>query len=142
MTSFSRRSIDLRTTFVAIEAVIAKAVMLGLNISVAVTDSDGSVKASARMDNASSLTAEIAANKAFTSASLGMPTHEVFEFVKNEPPLLHGFSQYPRILVFGGGYPLKEGSEIIGGIGVSGGHYRQDMECAIAGLEAISAAKS
>ena len=28
---------------------------------------------------------------------------------------------------------------MIGGIGVSGGHYSQDMECALAGLKAIGA---
>jgi len=28
---------------------------------------------------------------------------------------------------------------VIGGIGVSGGHYSQDMECALAGLKAIGA---
>jgi uncharacterized protein GlcG (DUF336 family) len=56
-------------------------------------------------------------------------------------PLLHGFSQYPRIIIFGGGYPIKEGAEVIGGIGVSGGHYSQDMECALAGLEAIGTVK-
>ena len=45
----------------------------------------------------------------------------------------------PRLIVFGGGYPIKENGEVIGGIGVSGGHYKQDMECAQAGLKAIGA---
>ena len=41
-----------------------------------------------------------------------------------------------RLVVFGGGYPIKAGDEIIGGVGVSGGHYTQDMEVAKAGLAA------
>ena len=142
MSNVSRRSIDLQTAFVAIDAVMAKANELGVTVSVAVTDPDGGIKASSRMDGASSLTAEIALNKAYTGASLGMATHEVYEFVKGDPPLLHGFSQYPRIIIFGGGYPIKEGAEIVGGIGVSGAHYSQDMACAIAGLEAIGAVKA
>jgi uncharacterized protein GlcG (DUF336 family) len=45
----------------------------------------------------------------------------------------------PRLIVFGGGYPIKENGEVIGGIGVSGGYYKQDMECAQAGLKTIGA---
>jgi uncharacterized protein GlcG (DUF336 family) len=142
MSSVSKRIIDVETALAAIAATLAKAKALGVTISVAVTDPDGSVKASARMDGASSLTAELALNKAYTAASLGMATHAVHEFVKTDPPLLHGFSQYPRVIIFGGGYPILEGAERIGAIGVSGAHYSQDMECALAGLEAIGAAKA
>ena len=39
--------------------------------------------------------------------------------------------------MFGGGYPIRDGKDLIGGIGVSGGHYTQDMEIAKAGLAAI-----
>jgi uncharacterized protein GlcG (DUF336 family) len=141
MSSIRKPVIDLRTSLEAIHAAVSQATKLGLNISVAITDQDGSIKASSRMDGASSLTAEIALNKAYTSASLGMATHEVFDFVKGDPPLLHGFSQYPRIIIFGGGYPIRQGADVIGGIGVSGGHYRQDMDCALAGLEAIGTLK-
>jgi uncharacterized protein GlcG (DUF336 family) len=142
MSCIQKRVIDLPTASKAVQAVIAKATELGLEISVAVTDQDGSIKASARMDGASSLTAEIALSKAYTGASLRMATHELYDFVKDDPPLLHGFPQYPRIIIFGGGYPIKEGAEVIGGIGVSGAHYSQDMECALAGLEAIGAVKA
>ena len=142
MSSVTKRIIDVETALAAIAATMAKAKELGVTISVAVTDPDGSIKASARMDGASSLTADIAANKAYTSASLGMASHDVHEFIKTDPSLLHGFSQYPRIIIFGGGYPIKEGAEIIGAIGVSGAHYSQDMACAMAGLEAIGAAKA
>ncbi len=42
-----------------------------------------------------------------------------------------------RLVVFGGGYPIKIGDAIVGAIGVSGGHYSQDMEIAQAGLAAV-----
>ena len=136
MSSISKRCIDLRSAYAAMGAALAKAKELGVTISVAITDPDGSIKTSARMDGSSPLIAELALNKAYTAASLGMASHEVHEFVKNDPPLHHGFSQYPRIIIFGGGYPIKEGAEIVGAIGVSGAHYNQDMACAMAGLEA------
>jgi uncharacterized protein GlcG (DUF336 family) len=140
MSSVRKRVVDLRTAHQAVEAAIAKAKELGLEVSVAVTDQDGHIKTLSRTDYASSLTAEIALNKAYTAASLRLATHQLHDFVKDDPPLLHGFSQYPRIIIFGGGYPINDGQEVIGGIGVSGGHYNQDMECALAGLNAVGAA--
>ena len=95
MSSISKRSIDLRSAYAAMGAALAKAKELGVTISVAITDPDGSIKTSARMDGSSPLIAELALNKAYTAASLGMASHEVHEFVKNDPPLHHGFSQYP-----------------------------------------------
>lgn len=42
-----------------------------------------------------------------------------------------------RLVVFGGGYPIKTEDGIIGGLGVSGGHYTDDMEVAQAGLAGL-----
>ena len=65
-------------------------------------------------------------DKAYTSAAYGFPTHGWFEFIKDDPPLLHGIVHTPRLVVFGGGFPIKEKGEMIGAIGISGGHYRQE----------------
>jgi uncharacterized protein GlcG (DUF336 family) len=43
-----------------------------------------------------------------------------------------------RLILFGGGYPITVGEAVVGGIGVSGGHYSQDMEVAQAGLSALA----
>ena len=71
---------------------------------------------------------------AWTAISFGMATHEWHDFIKDDPPLLHGIVHQEDLIVFGGGYPIKEGDELIGGIGVSGGHYTQDQEVAEAAL--------
>jgi uncharacterized protein GlcG (DUF336 family) len=42
------------------------------------------------------------------------------------------------LIVFGGGYPITVGEAVVGGIGVSGGHYSRDMEVAQAGLSALA----
>ena len=63
-----------------------------------------------------------------------MATHEWWDFVKDDAPLLHGIVKTDRLVVFGGGYPLKTSEGVSGGIGVSGGHYSQDMEVAQAAL--------
>ena len=81
----------------------------------------------------------IATDKAHTSASLGMATSAVWDMIKNDPPLQAGFPSVPRVIAFGGGYPILEDGKVIGAIGVSGGHYSDDMEVARAGLAAIGA---
>lgn len=45
----------------------------------------------------------------------------------------------PRLVVFGGGVPIKVGKEVVGAIGVSGGHYSQDERVAAAAVTALEA---
>jgi len=104
---------------------------------IAVVDSDGTLKAFSRMDGAALLSVQIAQDKAYTAIAFGMATHEWFEFIKGDAPLLHGIVKTDRLIVFGGGYPVKVDGAVIGGIGVSGGHYTHDMEVAQAGLAAL-----
>lgn len=120
-----------------IEAASAKALEIGVPMVVAVVDESGNLKAFRRMDSAPLLSVEIATNKAYTAVSFGMPTHGWFDFIKNDPPLLHGIVHTPRLVVFGGGYPVTVDGQVVGGIGVSGGHYEQDMAVAEAALAAV-----
>src|SRR5258708_18026869 len=99
---------------------------------------DGTLKAFSRMDGAPLLSVQIAQDKAYTAISFSMASDEWFEFVKNDPPLLHGIIKTDRLIVFGGGFPIKTDEGIIGGIGVSGGHYTDDMQEAQAALAALS----
>jgi uncharacterized protein GlcG (DUF336 family) len=142
MSSIVKRSIDTKTAQVEIEAAAAKARELGLKMCIAVTDESGDLKAFHRMDGAPKLAIQIAQDKAYTSASFGLATHVWHDFIKDDPPLLHGIVHTPRLIVFGGGYAIKENGEIVGAIGLSGGHYHQDMECAKAALAAIGAEAS
>jgi uncharacterized protein GlcG (DUF336 family) len=139
MSSIVKRSIDAKTAQAAVEAAAAKAREMGLTMCIAVTDEVGDLKAFHRMDGAPKLSIGISQDKAYTSASYGFPTHGWFDFIKDDPPLLHGITHTPRLVVFGGGYPVKEKGEMVGAIGISGGHYTQDMECAKAALAAIGA---
>ncbi|MBI2643948.1 MAG: heme-binding protein [Candidatus Wildermuthbacteria bacterium] len=118
-------------------AAMKKAQEIGVPSSIAVCDADGTLKAFVRMDGAALLSVRVAQQKAWTAISFGMATHQWFEFIKGDPPLLHGIVHQQDLIVFGGGYPIKEGNDIIGGIGVSGGHYSQDQQVAEAGLAAV-----
>ena len=136
--TFQKASINAEAAQRLIAAAEAKAQAMGKPMCIAVVDSDGTLKAFTRMDGAPLLSVQIAQDKAFTAISFGgLATHEWFEFVKNDPPLLHGIIKTDRLIVFGGGYPIKTEDGIVGGIGVSGGHYTDDMEVAQAGLAAL-----
>lgn len=121
-----------------IEAATAKAAEINVPAVIAVVDESGALKAFRRMDNAPLLSVDIATNKAYTAVSFGIATHEWFDFIKGDPPLLHGIVHTPRLVVFGGGYPVKVDGQIVGGIGISGGHYSQDMVVAEAALAALA----
>lgn len=139
MTTFTTRSIDGATAQTAIDAAARYAAAYRLQMSIAVADNAGLLKAFLRMDGASQISVGIAQDKAYTAAATGLATHSWHDFIANDPPLLHGFVHTPRLIVFGGGYPVIEDGVVTGAIGVSGGHYSQDMECARAALEAIGA---
>jgi uncharacterized protein GlcG (DUF336 family) len=136
--AISRLSITQAAADKLIEAANAKALEIGVNMVIAVVDESGALKAFRRMDGAPQLSIEIATNKAYTAAAYGFPTHGWFDFIKNDPPLLHGIVHTPRLVVFGGGYPIAEDGQTIGGIGISGGHYEQDMVVAEAALAALA----
>lgn len=107
----------------------------GKNFSIAICDPGGNLKAFLRMDGAPQISVSIAQDKAYTAASLGIATHALHEFIKGDPPLATGLVHVPRVITFGGGFPIVDDGKLIGGIGVSGGHYSEDMECASRALE-------
>jgi uncharacterized protein GlcG (DUF336 family) len=113
---------------------------LGVPMCIAVCDEGGVLKAFRRMDGAALLSVDIAQDKAFTAVSFGMPSHAWFDFIKDDPPLLHGITHTPRLVVFGGGYPVTIDGAVVGGVGVSGGHYEQDMKVAEAALAGLASA--
>jgi uncharacterized protein GlcG (DUF336 family) len=120
-----------------LDIAVAKANSSGQRSAICIVDAAGELKAFRRMDGAAKLAVQISQDKAYTAVAFAMPTHAWHDFIKNDPPLLDGIVHTPRLVVFGGGYPITVDGEIIGGIGVSGGHYTDDMEVAEAAIESI-----
>jgi uncharacterized protein GlcG (DUF336 family) len=136
--TFERSSVTAELARAMIEAAERQAEQMGHPFVIAVVDESGVLKAFSRMDGAALLSVQIAQDKAYTAAGFGLPTDAWHDFVKDDPPLAMGAAPgIDRLVVFGGGYPIKVGEAIVGGIGVSGGHYSQDMEVAQAGLSAV-----
>ena len=124
---------------VALEAAVAKAAELGVKINVAVADSGGNLSGFLRMPGAFVQSIDIAIDKAYTAAGFGFPTKDWMKLIGHDDGMKFGFSARPRLVVFGGGLPLRANGELIGGIGVSGASEEQDEICARAALDAIGA---
>lgn len=141
MPSLTVSTIDAKTAFAAVQAARDKAEEIKQPMSIAICDVSGNLKALLRMDGASLISLQIAQDKAYTAAATSIPTHKWHEYIKDDAPLALGLVHTPRFVVFGGGFPIFEGENLIGAIGLSGGHYSQDMQCAEAALSAIGSSQ-
>ena len=78
------------------------------SVSAAVVDRAGVLRALVRADNAGPHTVDSSRAKAFTSASLRIPTSKLAENAANNPGSAQVVS-IPGFLVLGGGMPIKAG---------------------------------
>jgi len=119
-----------------ISAAEAKADEIEQPMVIAVVNDEGNLIAHHWMDAAWLASVEIARNRAYTSAALEMSTDSLAE-LSQPGESLYGLqtTDNGRIVVFGGGYPLRTEGSVLGAIGVSGGAVDQDMTVAQAGVE-------
>ena len=131
--------ITVEAAVAAVQAAVRHAAGKGWKINVAVADRSGNLMAFLRMPGAFLHSINIAIDKAYTAASFGFSTKDWMSLVGADEGMKLGFSAQPRLIVFGGGLPVRlaGATEWIGGIGVSGASEAQDEECARAGLAAI-----
>ena len=138
--TFPKQSITSDAAHRIVAAAEAKAAEMGKPMVIAIVDDGGVLKAFSRMDGAALLSVQIAQDKAFTAVGFGMGTDAWHDFIKDDPPLADGATTgIDRLVIFGGGYPITVDGEVVGAIGVSGGHYSEDQEVAEAGLSAVGA---
>lgn len=105
------------------------------NVTAAVVDRAGVLRALVRADNAGPHTVEAARAKAFTSASSRTPTSKMAENVAKNPVAAE-LVNIEGFLVLAGGVPIKAGDVTIGAIGVGGAPGGNlDEACAAAAIE-------
>jgi uncharacterized protein GlcG (DUF336 family) len=131
-----RLTLDMALELIA--AVREKAKQIGVPMVIAVVDDGGNLVAQQRMDEALLVSLDIALKKAYTAVAVKVATHELAPLAQ-PGGVLFGISNADkgRVIVFGGGFPLRYKGELIGGIGVSGGSVEEDMICATAGVERL-----
>ena len=99
---------------------------LGTPVSLAIVDAGGNLVYFYRFPGASLVSVEVARNKAYTAAAMEQPSGNLRELALPGGSLYGINTADPRIVVFGGGFPLFTNGKITGGIGISGGTVPED----------------
>ncbi len=122
----------------AVHAAVKACEEAGHAVSAAVVSREGVLQALARADDAGPHTVDSSTRKAYTAASLKVPTHELAVLIARKPQIQGLRDMNESILILGGGLPIRAGETVIGGIGVGGAPGAHlDEECARAGLAAL-----
>jgi uncharacterized protein GlcG (DUF336 family) len=128
--------LTLETALQAAHSAIEEAKRLSTTIAVSVVDESGIEVVSLKMDGALPVSPEFSHAKAYTAATLRLPTASIAEYaVAGKPYYGTTSASSGKFMVIAGGIPIQEGDKVIGGIGVGGSHdVTQDVACAEAGL--------
>lgn len=110
------------------EIVENKAKEMKLNIVVAVADEHGNPIAVHFMDGALPVSFDVAIKKAYTAAAVKMTTEELSKIAQPGQPFYGVAAANDRMMIIGGGNPLKLNGRIVGAIGVSGGSAEEDIK--------------
>lgn len=111
----------------------------GKKAVIAVCGPDGNPIAVHVMDGAFLVSFDVATKKAYTSVAVKMSTKEL-SVLAQPGGTFYGVDKMDngKIVIFGGGVPLKVGETIIGGLGISGGTGEEDHSLAEFGLSVLN----
>jgi uncharacterized protein GlcG (DUF336 family) len=116
-----------------------KAAEIHIPYNIAVVDAGGGLVAHVRMDGAWLGSVDIAINKAWTARAFDTSTEDLAGMTQSGQ---QGFglntTNGSRVVIFGGGIPIKVDDAVIGAVGASGGSVEQDIAVARAALAGLS----
>jgi len=117
----------------------AAAASIGIAYNIAVVDAGGNLVAFARQDGTLIGSIDLAVGKAVTARIFDKPTSLLAELAQPGAPLFGIQETNPgRVVIFGGGLPVRLGDSIVGAVGASAGTVEQDIAVAEAAVAAIS----
>ena len=130
--------ITLNSAKLLIEKIEKEAERRGKKAVIAVCGPDGNPIAVHVMDGAFLVSFDVATKKAYTSVAVKMSTKEL-SVLAQPGGTFYGVDKMDngKIVIFGGGVPLKVGDTIIGGLGISGGTGEEDHSLAEYGLSVL-----
>lgn len=136
----TQKTLPLELSTQAAMAAIKKCHDDGFRVSVAIVDQSGLLKVQLKADGAGPHTLDSSRRKAYTANSLRDSTHKFAVLVAQKPELQSLTRMNENILLLGGGFPIKIGGEVVGGIGVGGAPgIEYDEACASAALKVLKA---
>jgi uncharacterized protein GlcG (DUF336 family) len=128
-------TLDLTDARRIIAAGERRASEMSIPYNIAVADAGGNLIAHIRMDGAWLGSIDIAINKAWTARAFEMATDDLARITQSGQ---QGFgintTNDARVVIFGGGIPIKRDGVVIGAVGASGGSVEQDVTVARAAI--------
>ena len=142
----AKKTLTSKGVRMMMDAALAKAAEFGITVTVAIVDDGGHLLMLERMEGGRFHTVHSSTTKAITAASNKRPT-TTKGAQGQELDVLHALglalAAGPKNwTAMEGGYPVMVENECVGGIGVSGGDWKQDEEIAQAALNAVGASLS
>jgi uncharacterized protein GlcG (DUF336 family) len=128
-------SLDLADARRIIAAGERKAIEMHIPYNIAVVDAGGGLLTHVRMDGAWLGSVDIAINKAWTARAFDTSTEDLARWAQSGQ---QGFglntTNGSRVVIFGGGIPVKLEGAVVGAVGASGGSVEEDVVVARAAL--------
>jgi uncharacterized protein GlcG (DUF336 family) len=116
----------------------AKADEFAIPYNIAVVDAGGQLLSFTRQDGAMTGCVDLAINKAYSTCAFDKPTHVLGELAQPVAELFGiQHSNAGKVVIFGGGIPIRRNGVVIGAIGASGGTVAQDIAVATTALRAL-----
>jgi uncharacterized protein GlcG (DUF336 family) len=132
-------TLDLADARRIISAGERKANEMRIPYNIAVVDAGGGLVTHVRMDGAWLGSVDIAINKAWTARAFDASTEDLARMTQSGQ---QGFglntTNGARVVIFGGGIPIKLDGAVIGAVGASGGSVADDVAVARAALAGFS----
>ena len=135
----TEKNMSMGLALAIIQGTLEQCTKDGYKVSITIVDKGGNVAAQIRGDGTSPHTMEFSRLKAYTARIRNQTSLQTMKEL--EDPARAPLRQIPGLVGVGGGVPIRAGTEVIGGIGVSGAPGgEKDEACANAGLAKVEAA--
>lgn len=135
--SRSVRSVTLAQAKRIAEKAEERAKAIGVPMVIAVVDMAGDMVLHQRMEDALHVSINVSLNKAYTAIAFKTSTDKLAAETQPGASLYGIQHSDPRVIVFGGGFPIFDKGKIIGALGISGGTVVEDMDVGQYALQAV-----
>ncbi len=135
----SSSRLSLERAAIIVDETLAEARRLDLRpMCVAVLDDGGHLKALKREDGASILRPQVAIGKAWGSLGMGGSSRSIADRLNERPTFLAALTALAdgKVVPAAGGLLIRDGDDVVGAVGVSGGTSDEDEDIARVGVAA------